>query len=349
MGLVILVVISLLTISVKLKVRSQAEELVCSGVCDLEWSPTDENLLAAVNHYGLWLYDIRESESKPALFPFQNATSLDFSPDGSSIAVTACPILKAGDNPCKGIVSIFDLENESWREVAQYDDAVTDVKFSPDGNLTAFVQHNVQEQGIRIINLLLNENLTIVDDSMTVLISGFAFSPDSSLIAISNGNLSWQNRLSVWSATNAELIAVKDIEGLIKDLNFSDTDSIDFVTSDARVLVWDYVAGSTRLSHTMIQTTKDNLHEYNLTDQSTYLLGSLVDDGNPRDRTLYLWDLETGDEIFSIDIPPDHWHNILEINVSGEYLSASDSNDAHHAVDLWEIETNVHHQIVLSD
>jgi hypothetical protein len=43
----------------------------CSGICDLAWSPVEENLLGAVDESGLWLVDTNMSESDPQFFPHE--------------------------------------------------------------------------------------------------------------------------------------------------------------------------------------------------------------------------------------------------------------------------------------
>lgn len=328
-------------------VHGQSLSLVCDGVCDVDWSPTNANLLASVNELGLWIYYLDTPENAPVLFPVMNIDSLDFSPDGNSIIVTACEYSETAINNCNGIVSIFDLKTETWQEIARYDYPITDIQFSPDGNSVAFLQKS-QEQGLRIINLSTNDDVEIVEDALTILISAFAFSPDSSQIAISNGDLSWQNRVSIWDISNTQIITSMEVDGLIEDIIFSSDTSVNFVKSDATISSWDFTIDTTYLINNMIQIN-DNLHEYNFIEQSHYLLGSLTDNGEPRNRTLYVWNWQTGDEIFSTDTPPDTWHNILEMNMSGDYVLASDSENEDKIVDIWGIETGEHQQIIFSD
>src|SRR5688572_11296366 len=87
----------ILFLAAGIQVQSQTDVAVWCGVCDLAWSPVDNNLLAAVNKFGLWLYDASKRDSTPVLFSFPNATSLDFSPDGNTIAITTCAPLNRND------------------------------------------------------------------------------------------------------------------------------------------------------------------------------------------------------------------------------------------------------------
>jgi WD40 repeat protein len=100
-------------------------------VCDFEWSPTNDKLLAAITIDGLRLYTIEEDQVEYDLFTIEKPTSLSFSPDGNLIAVTSC-IDNDTENltGCHGILSIFELETESWSEIARFDYGLDNVKFS---------------------------------------------------------------------------------------------------------------------------------------------------------------------------------------------------------------------------
>jgi WD40 repeat protein len=346
-GFIIVLILGQLFVNTELQIKTQAQtnDFLCLGNCDLDWSPND-NVLAAVNQFGLWIYDLNV-DTLPTLFPFQNATSLDFSSDGELIAITACNPDSVVHEDCN--ISIFDTKAKSWQELPSFDFSIKQVRFSPDGQFIAVIQEKVQEWGLRIIDLSSGENITIIDNTFSRAINTYEFSPESNYIAISNGTLSMQNNISIWDVNTLQIIAVKSQEELIEDINYSSNTSISYVESNSQVLVWDFLEDSNVSSYLMTETPNDNLHEYNLVDHPRYLLGSLVDDWNPRDRTLYVWSLETGQEIFAIDMPADQWPDLLEVSQSGEYFMASDSGDDNKIIDIWNIETREYWQLVLSE
>lgn len=353
-GLEVLLAISLLIIIPKSPVESQSGGSVCDGVCDLSWSPTDDTLLAAVNQYGLWLYEIGESGSGPILFAFPSATSLDFSPDGESIAITACPALDARINTCQGIVSIFNIKHRTWNQVRQFDYKVDNIQFNPNGNSIAFVQSKTNARGLHMIDLSSTASATIVDPLLTNLIAAYDFSPNGEYIVISNGspvmNADDFNGATVWDANTGLLMSRTEGNIFRKDVAFlPDSSSIALVENDSRVSIWNFTENIVTLNHVMIATLADPLNDYNLVDKPLYLLGSLLDDWHPRDRTLHIWNVRTLNEIFSVDVPPNHWHDLLEINSSARFLAASSSRDESQIVDIWQVKTNEHFQVVLSE
>ncbi|MEQ8672419.1 MAG: hypothetical protein RLP44_08805 [Aggregatilineales bacterium] len=88
---------------------------ICSGVCDLAWSP-DGNVLAAVNRFGLWLYNVDEDDA-PRLYPYENVSSVDFSSDGEQIAITSCSPAISSNRTCRGAISLFDLNTKIFEEI----------------------------------------------------------------------------------------------------------------------------------------------------------------------------------------------------------------------------------------
>ncbi|MEL6524249.1 MAG: hypothetical protein AAFQ07_00935, partial [Chloroflexota bacterium] len=51
-----------------------AQPQFCFGVCDIEWSPSNDNLLAMITETGLWLYDANETNNAPVLYEIENPT-----------------------------------------------------------------------------------------------------------------------------------------------------------------------------------------------------------------------------------------------------------------------------------
>jgi WD40 repeat protein len=189
----------------------------CSGICNLEWSPVEENLFAAVDEFGLWLIDTNESNSPPQFFPHEFATSLSFDPTGKYVAVTSCPALVAPTEQCNGSISLFDIQEQSWTELGAYDYTISNVKFSPDGRYVAFQKDERGVWGIQLIDLTTNNTFQITDGMdriFTNLVVNYAFDPQSDYIALSNGAYGTEGHafwgLSLWRLSDQALQAFTD-------------------------------------------------------------------------------------------------------------------------------------------
>jgi dipeptidyl aminopeptidase/acylaminoacyl peptidase len=285
------------------------------------------------------------------------ATSLSFDPTGQYIAVTSCPALTAPTDSCKGSISLFDIHEQSWTELGAYAYSISNVKFSPDGRYVAFQKDERGAWGIQLIDLITNDTFQItdgVDRIFTNLVIDYAFDPQSDYIALSNGAYGTEGHafrgLSLWRLSDQTIQAFTDGSILAADLTFSETESsIIFVEYNTEVFVWNYHTGVISSVNKMYETIGDNLHRLSFTYPPTYLLAALLDDWHPGDRMLFVWDIQSGEQVFFRDMPEDSFTDLIAINPTGECIAYSSTVDEQKIIGVWERSTDSNKQIVLNN
>jgi WD40 repeat protein len=328
-------------------------------VCDLAWSPT-EDLLAAVNQYGLWLVQADDADAVPELVPFEDATSVAFSPDGETIAITACHIYLEEDRACESLIAIYDISSGVWQEFNRYDFELSDIMFSPDGLTLAAEQSKAQAWGLRLIDLVTKDESTITDPIRTNAILTYAFSPDGRYLANVNATAGilaeMVNGVIVWDLATGERIAETEGNLHLRDVMFS-SDSSKIIYVDASGIVTernflpqegDGVAAAIISERLFSPVMIDILHTFVLVEQPAYLLASLLDDYRPTNRSLYAWDLTTNTEVFFYDMPLDRNIEQIALSASGQYFSAASAVMDDRLLDIWHIESGAHRQFTLT-
>jgi len=92
------------------------------------------------------------------------------------------------------------------------------------------------------------ETISIVDLQLNDLVIDYAFDPQSSLIAISNGNYGYEGHsfwgISVWRIWDQSLQAVTEHGILAASVMFAETaDELRFVTYGTQLSIWNYQTG----------------------------------------------------------------------------------------------------------
>jgi WD40 repeat protein len=324
----------------------------CSGICDLAWSPVEENILGVVDEFGLWLYDTNETDAQ--FFPHENATSLSFDPTGQYVAVTSCADWTNPTDPCNGSISLFDIQEQSWTELRRFNYSIGNVKFSPDGRYVTFENDEIGAWGIQMIDLTTNDTFTIGDQRLTNLIIEYAFDPQSNTIAISNGDIGTEGHvfwgLSVWKLSDQTLQGFTDESLLAADLTFTETDTtIMFVEYNTEISLWNYSTGVISSINKMNETVGDYLHQLSFSNPPTFLLAALLDDWHPGDRMLFAWNVQSGEQVFFRDMPEGSFTDLIVINPTGEYIAYSSTVDERKIVRVWERTTGSTRQARISE
>jgi WD40 repeat protein len=328
----------------------------CSGLCGIAWSPVEDHLLGAVDNLGLWLYDASEEEQSPQLFPQENARSFSFDPLGRYVAVASCPGLDPLDpqDECKGLISLFDLQQHIWKPLGAYDYDVDNIKFSPDGSYVAYEKAAGSVWGIQVIDIETKETFSIADHNLETyfmadadlvnIVMDYVFDPQSKLIAISNGDRGWEGHIffgiSVWRLFDQVLQAHTQDSLLAPTLAFTGTDAeIMFIEHNTQVSVWNYRTGSTTPLGSMVETGWDNLHRLSFSDPPTNILAALVDRYEFGHRRLYVWDIQSGETDFFFDAPKDGFVDLIAMNPTDEYIAYGSTVDEAKIVTIWDQET----------
>lgn len=324
----------------------------CTGICDLAWSPAEEHLLGAVDERGLWLYDANESDSAPQFFSHKYSMSLSFDPQGQYIAVTSCPSFAGSTDPCKGELSLFDLQEHTWKQLGLFDYSIENAKFSTDGKYVAFQEDKPRSAGIQLIDLANNETFSLVDRdrNRTSLVIDYAFDPQSNYIAISNGNVAYELDdflgISVWRLSDQTLLASTRSSIFAANLIFTESDNnIMFVQYDTQVSIWNYRTGTISPLKRMTETPFDNLHNLSFSNPPNYLLASLLNNGFPDDRTLFAWDIHSGKQMFSRRFPENSFMDLIATTQTGDYIAYSSTVDESKLVGIWDRSNDSTHQV----
>lgn len=348
------VVVGLLSMFVMLgsiAIVSAQPDTICRGICDLAWSSVEEDLLGAVDEFGLWLYDISEANNPPQFFPHEYATSLSFDPTGRYIAVISCPNLIIRTDPCNGLISLFDIQEESWTALKAYNYNISNVNFTPNGRYIAFEKDARGALGIEVIDLTKNNTLSIVNGPMTNAVIDYAFDRQSNYIAVSNGAFGTEGHafwgISLWSLSDQTYLATTEGSRLAAALTFTETDNdILFITYDAQMFGWKYQTGDISTLGSFVENAPfDNLHRLSFSQPPTYLLAALIDGEFVSDRKLFVWDIQSGDQVFFRDMPEDSFTDLITINSTGEYIAYSSTINDGKLIDIWERATGSTRQV----
>lgn len=306
-----------------------AQSINCVEICDIEWSPTEEDLLAVVTEIGLWLHHVNDMDSTPILYQIENVTSLSFSPNGDVIAVTSCIDSDQEDSECHGMVSIFNIETESWREIARFDYGLKDIQFSPDGTKLAMIQDKPSEWGLNIIDLSTMESVQIVDRKLTNLIIDYDISDKFAVISNGSTTLAFAG-ITLWNLDTGKVVAKLDIydenidQKYISEIAFwNDSSTVALVNSEAQLTLWEVEANRLASTENFIDTYYEPFHNFELIPSTQHLLAALAQD-NLSIRVLSLWDLQSMELVFTADLPsPTLSTTLLDMNSTHSLIAIS--------------------------
>lgn len=320
-------------------VQAQSASYYCRTICALAWSPSELNVLGIVNRYGLWLYDAADHNTEARLFQYNNAYYLSFAPTGSTIAVAACANSEETNN-CNSSLALFDITTQTWETLAQYEYTIDKLKFSPDGRYIAYEATMPGYQGVHLIDLTTHETTTIAKLGFTDHVLDYAFDPQVTRIAISNRGLSGHGfvGITVWRLSDQTLERESPFDVLAPALAFIEGGTeIIFAEYDTQLSVWNLENGVITAQEQLVETMPDNLNTLRFTDDSAYLVASLLGNGSLYNRQLFVWETTSGTEVFALNSPTDdRLLNLIAINSAGTYVAFSDAVDERMLVEIWD-------------
>ncbi|MBK9746430.1 MAG: WD40 repeat domain-containing protein [Chloroflexi bacterium] len=344
-------------------VSGVAQINLCEAICSVAWSPTDEHLLAAVDTNGLWLFDVREPDAEPQFFPHPNSIDVSFDPTGNRIAVITCSLPSNVATDCSSTLSLFDLADQSWEPLAAFDFKIDDVEFSPDNRYLAFKQYGSGGSGIQLIDLASGESSAFTQCAFTCTTNAIAFDAHSELIAISNGwygygTVGYEHwGISVWNLTTHFLVAYNDQPLLFApdwrfiapDVMFTESGTeIVFIGYDTAAFRWDFLTGITTPLRSFTDADPDYLNQLNFSAPPPDFLTGLVFYNRSQGRRLFVWEYESGDVVFTRDMPNNTVIDQIALNSTGEYLVYTSSWEGD-TIDVWELHTERNFQLQVGE
>jgi WD40 repeat protein len=121
------------------------------------------------------------------------------------------------------------------------------------------------------------------------------------------------------------------------------------VQYDTEVFVWNYHTGVISSLNKLDNTVGDNLNRLSFSYPPNYLLAALLDDWHPGDRMLFVWDVQSGEQVFFRDMPEGSFADLIAISHAGEYIAFSSSVDEQKIVRVWERSIGSVKQFVLNN
>ena len=325
-------------------VQAQSSSYYCHAICSFAWSPGEQNLLGAVNQYGLWLYRADDTDSEPRLFPYKHAHDLSFDPTGTTVAVAYCTD-DVINTPCTGSLALFELATETWETLAQSKYPIENIKFSLDGKYVAFLAG-----GLNLINLTTRETIRIYAPIYTGNVLDYAIDPSSSRVAISSGFLSGHVffGITVWSILERRIETATPFGIEASAVTFTpDGTGILFVEDDTELSHWDLESEVITSRGQLVKVKPDNINLFAFSENSAYLAASLLDNGVPDDRNLLVWESASEAQVFALDPPRGRILDSIMINPAGRYVAFGDGGDKRMLVEVWERETGTTRQLSL--
>ena len=264
---------------------------------------------------GMWIYDADTLQVRDLLIEgFRGHSSRSFSPDGNTFALGFYD----------GTAKLLDVTTGNYRNILNANvSPFSSMRFSPDGNTLA----TTDDYAVYLWDVATgNLHTTLKEDTGTVRIHGFSFTPDGQTLITWNW---WNDTVYVWDVTTGNLRNTFHVSSGIYVVSFSpDGQTLATVNGGSSyVVLWDVATGTLRhaLKHTPIahhgvdrmsfspdgQTliTQNLGIGVSLWDVSTGMLRKTIDghrfasnsspDGNifvtVNDNIVYLWDISTGE------------------------------------------------------
>ncbi|HSE24192.1 MAG TPA: caspase family protein, partial [Pyrinomonadaceae bacterium] len=297
------------------KVGTHREHLVfkhnTTAVLALEFAANDSLIAIHANHE-IEVWDPTTGDLRRAVSGDSNSEQLAFAVIASGASIFASTdgsrILKTNSVATGEGVQTFESHASSINSIA----------FSPDGRWFASANH---DSSIRLWQVATGRELPRLRGHAGYA-TAVAFSPNSSLLA--SGSKSGE--IKIWDVNNAQLLfGLQSRTNGVNNLAFDLTGNILAVVGmDQRVEVWDlekkqarYFAGHSQEISSVV-LGKDRL-----------ITGS-------RDKTIRIWDLNSGAAIRTLKSPGEV--NGLALNSSGDVLAAANSDGT---ITCWDIVNGV--------
>ena len=282
-------------------------------VSDILFSP-DSHYLVAIHSEGIQIYDVQKLNTKPRLLPIQNATAIDFSPDGKWVVI-------GFDD---GSVQILDITTGNIQHTSHKDvEPITLIAYHPSDNLIITGSH---EGAVRVLDIASGDELYYPLSGYFTPISALAISPDGKTLAFGN-----------WHGTDTYIFNVQTGKRLHRFLDSSlgiwaiayspDGQFIAMATNprdDFKIIMRDIEA------ETIIKTFEG--HTSAILDIDYNPSGELIVSAG-LDSTIRIWDVNKVAELAVLDVQIDI-SGYVDFSPDGRYI-ASSSDDG--TIRIWGI------------
>ncbi|MEQ8675057.1 MAG: hypothetical protein RLP44_12210 [Aggregatilineales bacterium] len=243
-------------------------------------------------------------------------------------------------------------------EIYDFEFEVNNLQFSPNDQFIAVYQAKPGGQwGMRLIDLNSGRMVSIVSWGVTNVISGYDFSDDGRYIALATldryHEIGQFSGVTIWDTLTGHRVAMKHVLGFVSDVNFSSDNEVTLVRhyygTDATVFVWQFIGNSSFRRRFSVHMLSDNLNDFSLNESVNYLFGVVVNDWNGvRDRSVYVWNLTTGEELVHV-YTPDQYSDMVAVTSSGTRIANTSSVDSERRVDIWDVERGEQVSFFLND
>ncbi|MFB2833045.1 NB-ARC domain-containing protein [Floridanema evergladense] len=307
------------------------------------YSPDGQRLASASGDRTIKLWDICNGHCLQTLTGHTDwVRSVAFSPDGKILASGAADhtirLWEVGDGEHRGKDDNLELKTQNSKLLKGHTGWVRSVAFSPDGEVLA---SSSSDRTIKLWDYQTGECLRTYTGHQGSVYS-IAFSPTGDLIVSGSGD----RTVKFWDCYSDN--CVKTLYGQTNEVCCvafsSDEQTIACVSLDQTVRLWDYQSGHCLKSwygntDWALPVSFSPIPQSPLTKQGG--AGGILASGS-NDKTVKLWDWQTGDCIRSLSGHTDFIYG-LAFNADGQIL-ASASTDC--VVRLWKVNTGQCFQIL---
>lgn len=218
--------------------------------------------------------------------------STAFGPDGNVLAATGV-----------GNLALFDVSvGRAFKTLTTEYQDVRGVDFSPDGSLVATTStENCGKTNFSVWDVVSGDLLFTGLEDFEHFATDVAFSPDSKLVAVGTGcafNMAGSATVKLWDVETGTLLLDIAAPSLVSDVEFSpDGQRVAAATGEGSIHLWDVATGTLA---TELQGATGRVMNIAFSPDGTRLASAEYDE-SLKTSTLRLWDLNSGDQLYTLE------------------------------------------------